>query len=84
MIRRSSSPCSFFAAWYSKFSERSPCPRAVAIASIDRLPLRAFELGELSRQLLVLRTSELLALLLGHQWPQPQEPPQQPPPPHRR
>ena len=32
-MRRSSSPCSFFAAWYSKFSERSPCPRAIAIAS---------------------------------------------------
>ena len=28
MIRRSSRPCSFFAAWYSKFSERSPKPRA--------------------------------------------------------
>ena len=24
VIRRSSSPCSFFAAWYSKFSDRSP------------------------------------------------------------
>ena len=37
MIRASINPCSFFAAWYSKFSERSPCARAVAIASIDRL-----------------------------------------------
>ena len=33
VIRASSSPCSFFAAWYSKFSERSPKARAVAIAS---------------------------------------------------
>ena len=33
VIRRSSRPCSFLAAWYSKFSERSPKPRAVAIAS---------------------------------------------------
>ena len=32
MIRRSSRPCSFFAAWYSKFSERSPKLRAVVIA----------------------------------------------------
>ena len=31
-IRASSRPCSFFAAWYSKFSERSPKLRAVAIA----------------------------------------------------
>ena len=32
-MRASSRPCSFFAAWYSKFSERSPNERAVAIAS---------------------------------------------------
>ena len=32
-IWRSSRPCSFLAAWYSKFSDRSPNPRAVAIAS---------------------------------------------------
>ena len=31
-IRASSRPCSFFAAWYSKFSERSPNSRAVLIA----------------------------------------------------
>src|SRR6185436_9730567 len=34
VIRASSRPCSFLAAWYSKFSDRSPNPRAVAIASI--------------------------------------------------
>src|SRR5581483_11696927 len=39
-IRRSRRPCSFFAAWYSKFSERSPWARAVAIASMI-----AFRLG---------------------------------------
>jgi hypothetical protein len=33
VIRRSRRPCSFFAAWYSKFSERSPWARAVLIAS---------------------------------------------------
>ena len=33
-IRASSIPWSFFAAWYSKFSDRSPNLRAVAIASI--------------------------------------------------
>ena len=33
VMRRSSRPCSFFAAWYSKFSDRSPCARATAIAS---------------------------------------------------
>ena len=32
-MRASSRPCSFFAAWYSKFSERSPNERAVAVAS---------------------------------------------------
>src|SRR5581483_3424346 len=32
LIRRSSRPCSFFAAWYSKFSERSPNSRAALIA----------------------------------------------------
>ena len=32
-IRASSRPCSFFAAWYSKFSERSPNSRAVLIAA---------------------------------------------------
>src|SRR6476620_4780057 len=37
LIRASSSPCSFFAAWYSKFSERSPCARAVAIACTTSL-----------------------------------------------
>src|SRR5206468_9948338 len=31
-ILASSMPCSFFAAWYSKFSDRSPCSRAVLIA----------------------------------------------------
>ena len=31
--RARAAPCSFFAAWYSKFSDRSPCSRAVAIAS---------------------------------------------------
>jgi len=33
VMRRSSRPCSFFAEWYSKFSDRSPCARATAIAS---------------------------------------------------
>ena len=32
-MRASSRPCSFFAAWYSKFSERSPNSRAVLIAA---------------------------------------------------
>src|SRR5215210_665398 len=32
-IRASSRPCSFFAAWYSKFSERSPNSRAFLIAA---------------------------------------------------
>ena len=32
LIRASSRPCSFFAAWYSKFSDRSPKPLAVEIA----------------------------------------------------
>ena len=32
-MRASSSPCSFFAAWYSKFSERSPNSRAFLIAA---------------------------------------------------
>src|SRR4051794_30411877 len=32
-MRASSMPCSFFAAWYSKFSERSPNSRAFLIAA---------------------------------------------------
>src|ERR687890_539337 len=32
-MRASSRPCSFFAAWYSKFSERSPNSRAFLIAA---------------------------------------------------
>ena len=36
-MRRSSSPCSFFAAWYSKFSEMSPNSRARLIASTTSL-----------------------------------------------
>src|SRR5262249_55557832 len=32
-MRASSSPCSFFAAWYSKFSDRSPNSRAFLIAA---------------------------------------------------
>ena len=64
-MRRSSSPCSFFAAWYSKFSERSPCAARGRDRLDDRLPLRALELGELGLELLVLRMSELLPLLLS-------------------
>ena len=49
-MRASSRPCSFFAAWYSKFSERSPNSRAVLIACDDVVAARAFELGELVAQ----------------------------------
>ena len=61
-MRASSRPCSFFAAWYSKFSERSPNSRAVLIACDDVLAARPFELGELGAQRLGLLLGELLAV----------------------
>ena len=65
LIRRSSRPCSFFAAWYSKFSDRSPKLRA---ARSPRRPQRggALQLGELGLELFLLRLRQLLDLVLGH------------------
>ena len=59
-------PCSFFAAWYSKFSDRSPKLRATAIASTAACALRALELGELGLELHLLRRGQTLAPLVRH------------------
>ncbi len=50
-MRASSKPCSFFAAWYSKFSDRS---------------FRAFELGELSGERVSLARGEMVDSRLVH------------------
>ena len=59
VMRRSRRPCSVLAAWYSKFSERSPKPRG-----LDRLDdlgaLGALELGQLGFELRLLGTGEVL------------------------
>ncbi len=65
-MRASSRPCSFLAAWYSKFSERSPNERAVLIASIAAGALRAFELGELRLEGVVLLLRQVLGVRVGH------------------
>ena len=61
-MRASSRPCSFFAAWYSKFSDRSPNSRAVLIAATTSRAARALELGELGAQRLRLLLGESLAV----------------------
>ena len=67
-MRASSRPCSFFAAWYSKFSERSPNARAVAIASTAAFRCGPFHVGELRLQRGALRLGQLLALEIAHAW----------------
>src|SRR5439155_18854926 len=57
----------------------------VTSGSRDRLDdgatLRPFEVRELGLELLAYCASELLPACVGHECPQPQEPPQHPPPP---
>ena len=68
LIRCSSSPCSFFAAWYSKFSDRSPKSRAVAIASTASARAGPLQHCELRLELLFLGGRHRLGLLVGHCW----------------
>ena len=65
-MRASSRPCSFFAAWYSKFSERSPNSRAVLIAWTAAFRRGPFELGELRLQRLALFGGQVLCPRLAH------------------
>ena len=59
-MRASSRPCSFFAAWYSKFSERSPNSRAFLIAATTSVRRGPFELLELLAERLRLLRGEPL------------------------